>query len=123
MYLAILGTASIPLSLYLLRSYGELLRKSMVFIKEYYPSVNTILLICLLPLVLITTFVAGYAKSEDYLLYKKTNNKNFKGIFHYIIILIVLFFLLYNIFNIYVYVKYIGGNPFLSWKEFLNFRK
>lgn len=103
---AILGTACIPLILYLFISYGELLSKSTSYIKAHYPIANIILLITVVPLGFFLTFVFAYAKAEGYISFKRekyTLKNKQKRLWYYIVILAGVLFLLYNIFCIYIY--------------------
>ena len=122
----ILGTLSIPSFIYSLRVYGEVIGKSSSFIRINYHVDGSSWIIFLVPLFLFSAILFSYAKVEDFFLLKVIKYHKKHAILKVVNIFCLVFVLLlfaYNVFCIYVYVEHIGTNPFLTWEEFVDFRK
>ncbi len=125
--LPIIGVASIPLFLYFLRVYGKIISESSVYIKDLCPLASSIILLCLILFGMFFVVIIGYAKAEGYLGINVIRIYKYGGkisrVYACCLIAILLIMLIYNIFCIYIYVMHIGVSPFLTWEEFLDFRK
>ena len=126
MIFAVLCTALIPVCLYILRCYTELVSKSLHYIGGQFPVItNNVLLIGLFPVGIFFIIIYVTAYTDVYTPVTKITNSLFKKKcwVRYTINFSIILFLLYNLFAVYVYIKHIGGNPLLSLEEFLNWRK